>query len=76
MSKNFGGVQPKMRDSVIESQGFLGPYWDESYKLQVGASQSMVFNEGSAGPFYFSNKERELRKYDRPTGKTSVVKIK
>ena len=61
MNKNFGGKQGKLRDTKIKD---VGPY---PHILQIGDTQSMVFDEGSSGPFYV--KEAQKKKYDQFTGK-------
>ena len=67
ISKNYGGVQPFMRDSVITDSSFLGPY-NHPGKLKVGDVQSMSFSHTDVGPFYLREKEREERKFDKITG--------
>ena len=75
ISKNYGGVQPFMRDSVITDSSFLGPY-NHPGKLKVGDVQSMSFSHTDIGPFYLREKEREERKFDKITGtkKKQLVK--
>ena len=66
MKKYFGGKQPKMRETKIESTyGYLGRF---PSKLREGDIQSMVFQEGDEGPFWMSPQERESRKFDKGTG--------
>jgi hypothetical protein len=50
MSVNWGGKQHKIRSTkIIQEQGFLGLH---SPKLQVGDTQSMIFENEDEGPFY------------------------
>lgn len=69
MNKEFGGSQPKMSDTVMDSDDFFGPYHSGNSELQVGSIQSMVFAETDCGLFYLSEQETLLRKFDRTTGK-------
>ncbi|KAI2490891.1 hypothetical protein MHU86_23687 [Fragilaria crotonensis] len=64
MSKTYGGrAQRKMRETMIkQSQGYLGPH---SPKLQVGDTQSMVFNAMDSGPFWMTAVQREETRHDR-----------
>jgi hypothetical protein len=71
--KNFGGKQPKMRNSKIVDSSLFGKYHDDSFTLQLNDTQSMVFTSEDHGPFYLSADERERRKYDENTG-TQVKK--
>jgi hypothetical protein len=48
VNKSFGGAQPKMRKSKIETEEFLGPF---EAILKVRDYQHMVFQEGDWGPF-------------------------
>jgi len=57
----FGGEQPIMRDSQI-TQGCLGTF---SPKLNVGDIQKMFFQSTDEGPFYFSDREKEFRRFDQ-----------
>ena len=60
-----------MRDTVIIAQdGFLGPH---SPSLSVGDTQSLIYKESDAGPWYLNPNQREVQKHDRPTGKIKVV---
>jgi hypothetical protein len=68
--KGFGGKQPMMRDTKIESEEYLGPFRRHEAELAVGASQCMVFVPGDSGPFWMSTVERELNRKDRLTTKT------
>ena len=61
MSRSFGGVQSKMWRTIIVD-GCLGPY---DRKLNVGNSQSMVFEPDGIGPWWYSTEEiRESRRHD------------
>ena len=63
MNRGYGGVQPRMRESVIKAEdGYLGMY---ERTLNVGDTQSFVFQPGDAGPFWMSKEERELNRHDR-----------
>ena len=46
MNKNFGGKQGKLRDTIIKDSG---PY---HHIQQLGDTQSMIFTDVDAGPFY------------------------
>jgi hypothetical protein len=48
VNKPFGGVQPKMRRSKIETDEFIGPF-EAIHK--GGDYQYMVFQDGDPGPF-------------------------
>ena len=72
VNKTAGGVHPKMRESKIETEEFLGPF---PATLGVGDYQQMVFQDGDSGPFYKSDTEREATKFDRQTG-ASTRKIR
>ena len=65
VNKTAGGVQPKMRQSKMETEEFLGPF---PATLRVGDYQQMVFQDGDSGPFYKSDLERAATKFDRLTG--------
>jgi hypothetical protein len=72
MSKNFGGAQPKMRDSrITAAQEFLGPY---SPCLEVGEVQSMVFKSNDDGPWYLE--KPATRKFDKNNGRTKKERTK
>ena len=46
LSKGYSGKQQKMRSSVIvQKEGYLGQYTHLVNVLQIGSTQSMVFNE-------------------------------
>ena len=69
--KNYGGSQPKMRNTTILDQSFLGPH-QHNQKLKVGQTQSMVFTNTDDGPFYLSHEERQSRKFDKVIGTKNV----
>jgi hypothetical protein len=71
VNKSFGGAQPKMRKSKIESKEFLGPY---KVIHQVGDYQHMVFENGDTGPFYLSDNDQEALKFDCETGEMTTKK--
>mmetsp|Transcript_20238 Transcript_20238/g.30376 ORF Transcript_20238/g.30376 Transcript_20238/m.30376 type:complete len:108 (-) Transcript_20238:16-339(-) len=62
MNKMYGGNGTKMRDTTIKNATYLGPH---SPKLQIGDIQCMQFKDGDEGPFWMSEQERALNKYDR-----------
>ena len=68
MNKKNGGNVPKMRDTTILNDDFLGPF-EHDAKLRVGQTQTMVFKEGDQGPFWMDESERLALKYDQATGK-------
>jgi hypothetical protein len=62
-----------MHDSVIKNeQGYLGPFVQQ---LKVGDTQSMVWLEGDAGPYWMSVDERELNRKDQYGTKTRSQKF-
>jgi len=65
MNKHHAGAGPVMHPTVISEPSCLGPY---PKILAVGETQSMVFQEGDDGPFYYTEVERREKKYDRLTG--------
>ena len=65
--KNYSATQPKMRDSTILNETFLGLY-DHCIKLKVGGVQHMSFTYSNPGPFYFDNNQRKITKYDTLKG--------
>ena len=65
----YGGKQPLMRLSILDSKGCYGPYHDHTYKLQLGSVQSMQFDGTDDGPCYLSASDREKCKEDIDTGK-------
>jgi hypothetical protein len=69
ISKNYGGKQPIMRDSIINDVTCFGPYHNKTYPLQLNGTQVMTFTEEDEGPFYLTPEQREKRKYDICTGK-------
>jgi hypothetical protein len=64
-NKTFGGTQPKMRKSKMETEEFLGPF---PTILEVGGYQHMVYQDSDSGPWYKSEAERLASKFDRQTG--------
>jgi len=64
VSLYFGGEQPIMRDSEIV-EGCLGTF---EPKLKVGDVQKMFFQDTDEGPFYFSEEEKQSRRYDQNVG--------
>ncbi len=65
VNKSFGGAQPKMRKSKMETEEFLGPF---PTILEVGGYQHMVFQDSDSGPWYKSEAEWLASKFDRQTG--------
>ena len=72
MNREYGGAQRCMRDSTI-TNGCLGQH---NPKLAVGDIQRMVFTEDDVGPFWMTPEQRELTKYDRPTGASKTFNKK
>lgn len=72
LSKYFGGQQPKMRDSMMKTAEYFGPF---NRNLEVGETQHMVFQETDDGPFWMTDQERQENKYDRPTERTIEIEI-
>ena len=63
MNRGFGGVQPRMRESIINAEdGYLGM---NERTVNVGDTQSFVFRPGDAGPFWMNIQEQELNRQDR-----------
>jgi hypothetical protein len=63
-----GGKQTRMHDTVIQcEQGYLGPFVRQ---LKVGDTQSMVWLDGDAGPYWMSAEERESNRKDHYGTKT------
>jgi hypothetical protein len=66
IQKNFGGKQPKMRDTTIncgEQLGEFGP------TISIGDTQTMMFTTNNdVGPFYLSPNKIMQQRYDKPTG--------
>ena len=61
-NKSFGGAQPKMRDTMIESPDQLGCKGVPT--LSLGDTQSLVFVEGDAGPCWMTPEDQLVRKFD------------
>jgi hypothetical protein len=68
MNKSFGGAQPKMRETMIESLDQLGSKGVPT--LSIGDTQSLVFLEGDAGPCWMFPEEQLARKFDKEIGAT------
>ena len=63
MNRGYGGVQPRMRESIIKQEdGYLGMH---ERTVDVGDTQFFVFEPGDAGPFWMTNDDRELNRHDR-----------
>ena len=63
MNRGFGGVQPRMRESKIKAEdGYLGMH---ERTINVGDTQSFIFEPGDAGPFWMTENEREMNRHDR-----------
>jgi hypothetical protein len=71
-NKTFGGTQPKMRKSKMETEEFLGPF---PTILEVGRYQHMVYQDSDSGPWYKLEAEQLASKFDHQTG-DSRTKIK
>ena len=67
MNQTFGGKQVKLRDSTKIKD--LGPY---HHILQLGDTQSMIFTEVDADPFYMH--EAHTKKYDQISEKCKTSK--
>jgi hypothetical protein len=65
--KGFGGKQSAMRDTMIASAEYLGPF---GHAIEVGMYQKMFFASTDVGPFWLSPEERESNRNDSLTGKT------
>jgi hypothetical protein len=65
--KGFGGKQSAMRDTMIATAEYLGPF---GHSVEVGTSQKMLFGSTDVGPFWLSPEERESHRNDIITGKT------
>ena len=79
MKVNHGGIQPVMQDStMVEEDGYLGPF---QRILEAGDTQSFVWKEGDAGPFYLQHlpedefERRKQTQYENDDG-TLVDKTK
>ena len=70
ISIRYGGKQPRMRDSKLDSSDFFGPFHSDKSPLQVGDVQSMQFSEHDPGPCYMSESVRLASKFDKNTGQT------
>ena len=71
MSRNYGGTQPIMRDTVImNAEGYLGPH---SPCLEVGQTQSFAFTAEDLGPWYLSPQQRDFQRHNRSTGRSKQV---
>jgi hypothetical protein len=63
MNKGYGGVQTRMRESVIkEENGYLGTH---TRTLNVGDTQKFIFQPGDDGPFWMTQAERDLNRHER-----------
>jgi hypothetical protein len=63
MKKGYGGVQPRMHESIIKADdGYLGMH--DGHTLSVGDTQTFVFQPGDNGPFWMTAEERELNRHD------------
>ena len=71
--KHYGGKQPRMHNTVIENDNFLGPYQPQC-KLQVSQTQNMTFKENDIGPYYLTPQQRLEQRFDRVTG-TKTIKL-
>ena len=69
ISVRYGGKQPIMRDAVIDDPTLFGPFHDATYKLQLGSTQKMQFDEFDEGPCYLDESERHNSRNDIDTGK-------
>ena len=68
----YGGKQPKMRSSKLDSDIYFGPYHNDSYKLQKGDIQHMTFPmdaKDEDGPCYLPIETRSAKRYDKKTGR-------
>ena len=73
MNENYGGKQRSMQATLIkEEEGYLGS--NSNRMSQPVDIQHFDFREDDEGPFYLSETERAVRKYDTPTGKTTERK--
>ena len=66
MSVSYGGSQTVMRNTKIKE---IGPY---ECILEVGMEQKMAFQEEDDGPFYLSENEKNIRRYDTFVGNHKV----
>jgi len=74
MSKSYGGAQPSMRETTIET--FAGCLGTHNPRLRVGDVQSLVFKEGDVGPFWMTPAQRLTTRDDEATGKYKTEKKK
>lgn len=59
MNVKHGGKQSHMRPSqIMKEDGYLGPF---DKVLKVGDTQQFVWQAGDAGPFHFTDKEKDAR---------------
>lgn len=70
LNVNWGGSQPRMKDSIIENLDYLGPH---SRTLSVGDIQKMYFDDESTGPF--DEIDRDGTKYDRPYTEEEMFRL-
>ena len=73
LRKYFGGVQPKMKDSVMLDDSYFGEY---KKQLNIGDTHSKVFSIHDTGPFYLTPIERARQKYDKCLYKDKDVVLK
>ncbi len=69
-NKNFGGCQPRMRDSKVTHEN-IGNF-PATNKIQAGETQSMQFSDTDVGPFYLTAEQREQRRYDTKIGTKQI----
>jgi hypothetical protein len=63
MNRGYGGVQQRMHESTIKTEdGYLGMH---ERTLNIGDTQSFIFEPGDLGPFWMSEAERQLNRHDR-----------
>ena len=67
--KNYGGKQPKMRNTLLTSDVVLGPYHVPG-GLSTGDTQTLVFpdDDVSHGPFWMTEQQKQQKRYDIDTG--------
>ena len=66
MTKGYGGLQAKMKDSkILNKKGYIGKYFETVNLLKVNEFQSMVFSSKDKGPIGRSEIEQQLTKYDK-----------
>merc|ERR1712196_473780 len=58
MKKNYGGLQPKMRESKMV-EGYLGNF---NLSLKLNEMQQMVWTENDLGPHCMQSSERQKSK--------------